>query len=207
MASIGNAFDSSKHDDMASFDPIPEDEYLVQVTKSDVKATKAGTGKYINLEFTVMNGEYKGRKIFTNLNIVNPNPITVEIAQKELATLCRALGKRVIQDTKELHGTPFLMKVRIKVDKKKVYPPRNEPTGYASASSGAVSSGGAKTKEPDFANEGGEGAEIEGDFEGMDDAADAANESMHEEEIPSDPNTQATDQDVSEVKSGDDAPW
>lgn len=131
MAQLGQAFDSGQHDDMSNFDPIPAGEYVVQVTDSDIHPTKNKDGKYIKLEFTVLKGEFKGRKIWTNLNIVNPNPVTVEIAQKELATLCRACGKAVIQDTQQLHGIPIIMKVRI-VPAKGDYPPKNAPTGYKS---------------------------------------------------------------------------
>lgn len=140
MAQLGNAFDSGQHDDMNNFDPIPAAEYTAQVTGSDVKATKDKTGKYIALEFTVLTGEFKGRKIWQNLNIVNKNPVTVEIAEKELATLCRAVGKSVIQDTQELHGKPMLMKVRI-VPAKGQYPPKNAPTGYTAIGAGSAPSG------------------------------------------------------------------
>ena len=76
--------------------------------------TKAKTGKFIKLEFTILDGEQKGRKIWTNLNVVNPNPVAVEIAQKELATICRACGKLTITDTMELHGIPFLGKIKVR---------------------------------------------------------------------------------------------
>jgi len=152
MAQLGTAFDSKKHDDMNDFDPIPAGEYLAHVSGSDVCDTKAKTGKYIKLEFTVLQGKYKGRKIWTNLNIINPNPVAVEIAQKELATLCRAIGKGVIQDTQELHGLPLLMKVRVKKDKKGIHPDQNVPTGYKSAG-GVPSNLGSpdnQGKAPDF---------------------------------------------------------
>lgn len=129
MATLGQAFDSGQHEDMNDFDPIPVGEYTAQVTDSDIKATKDGQGKYVSLEFTVLSGEFKGRKIWTNLNIVNRNPVAVDIAQKELATLCRACGKSVIQDTQELHGKPITLKVRI-VPAKGAYPAKNAPTGY-----------------------------------------------------------------------------
>jgi len=129
MAQLGQAFDSGQHDDMNNFDPIPAGEYAVKIVDSDIKKTAAKTGKYIKFEFEVIKGDFKGRKIWTNLNIVNPSPVAVEIAQKELATICRAVGKAVIQDTQQLHGIPFLMKVRIKPAKGD-YPAGNAPTGY-----------------------------------------------------------------------------
>lgn len=132
MSLLPNAFDSNNHQDMNSFEPIPAGEYLAKITESEIKDTAAGTGKYVKLKFEVIEGEYKGRLIWNNLNIINPNPTAVEIAQKELATICRAIGKPVIQDTNELHGIPMLMKVRI-VPAKGDYPASNSPTGYKSA--------------------------------------------------------------------------
>ncbi len=130
MAVLEQAFDSGNHDDMQSgFDPIPKGDYLAKVVESDVKVTKAKTGKYIKFKFEILQGEFKGRFIWTNMNIVNPNPVTVDIAQKELATLCRAVGKAVIQDTQELHGIPLLLKVKIKPAQGD-HPAGNEPIGY-----------------------------------------------------------------------------
>jgi len=137
MAELGAAFDSGKHEDMnTGFDPMPAGEYMAQVIESDVLTTAKKNGKYIKLKFKILQGEFKGRFIWTNLNIVNPNPIAVEIAQKELATLCRACGKAVIQDTQELHGIPIKMKIKIKPAKDD-YPAGNEPIGYKPATVGA----------------------------------------------------------------------
>ena len=146
MSKLETAFDSGQHEDMNSgFDPMPADEYIAQVVESAVLTTVKKTGKYIKLKFAILKGEFKGRFVWTNLNIVNPNPVTVEIAQKELATLCRACGKAVIQDTQELHGIPILMKIKIKPAKDD-YPAGNEPIGYKSATVGAQATNPAETE-------------------------------------------------------------
>lgn len=130
MAQLGTAFDSSQHDDMNSgFTPFPAGDYPSKVVETGVHNTAKKNGKYIKIKFEILQGEFKGRFVWTNLNIVNPSTVAVEIAQKELATLCRAVGKAVIQDTQELHGIPFLMKVKIKPAKGD-YPAGNEPCGY-----------------------------------------------------------------------------
>ena len=129
MAQLNQTFDSNQHDDVDGFDPIPAGWYKMETTGSDVKQTQAGTGQYIALEHTVLDGEYKGRKVWNNLNIVNPNPVTVEIANKTLATLCRAIGKKVIADTVELHGIPFEGKVKI-VPAKGDWPAKNGIVTY-----------------------------------------------------------------------------
>ena len=129
MAQLDNAFDSSQHEDMTGFDPLPKGKYLCKVVETEIKDTSSKTGQYIKIKIEVLKGDYKGRFLWTNINIVNPNPVAVEIAQKELATLCRAIGKNVIQDTNELHNIPFIADVGIKPAKGD-YPAGNKINGY-----------------------------------------------------------------------------
>lgn len=160
MAKLGKAFDSSHHDDMNDgFDPMPAGVYKAMIVDSDYLKNSKKTGHYAKFQFKIIEGEFKGRFVWTNLNLDNPNTITVEIAQKELATLCRACGKNVVQDTTVLHGIPINMKIKIKPAKGD-YPAGNEPIGYTSlskiskADKDALSaSGEAPTPDPD---EGGE---------------------------------------------------
>ena len=45
MAKLTNYFDSSNHDDMNTFDPIPNGEYIAQIVESDILNTTKGNGK------------------------------------------------------------------------------------------------------------------------------------------------------------------
>jgi len=136
MAKLKQAFDADQHGEMRDFKPIPKGEYVCQISDSDVCKTKDKTGEYIKLEFSVLDGEFKGRKIWTNLNIINKNPIAVEIAEKEFATICRCVGKTNVQDTQVLHGIPLKVHVGIKPEKGE-YAAQNIPRGYE-AVAGAV---------------------------------------------------------------------
>lgn len=191
MAQLNMAFDSSQHEDMNSFEPIPAGPYVSQITKSSIKDTKDKTGKYIEFEFTVLKGEFKGRKIWTRLNIVNKSSVAVEIAQKELATLCRACGKVVIQDTQQLHGIPFVLKLRIKPAKGD-YPAANVPTGYEAVEGSAQTSGSADPfgDEDEKGTDAGQEALGEdapwGDDGGEEDAAAAMNGDPDGSELPDD---------------------
>lgn len=160
MANLGQTFDSDQYGELEGFDPIPADKYTVAITGSSVELTKKGDGKYIALEHTVLEGTYKGRKIWSNLNIQNPNPQTVEIAQKTLATLCRAIGKRVIADTVELHDIPCIAKVKV-IPAKGDYPAKNGIVTYQSLQ-GEVAS-------PSSSNENSPVDSYAGDYEEPDD--------------------------------------
>ena len=89
-----------------SFAPIPPGNYPVIVDSSEFRDTKAGDGRYLHLELSIVDGSSKGRKIFDNLNLENKNPTAVDIAQRQLASLVRACGKVKISDSAELHNIP-----------------------------------------------------------------------------------------------------
>ena len=129
MAKLEQAFDANKEEKLGSFEPVPYGWYTVQITKSDLKDTKKKDGKYINLCFDIIDGKYKGRKIFTNLNIINQNPIAVEVARKGLASICEACDKMQVEDTEELHGIPIQVLLKIKPASGD-FPPGNEPVNY-----------------------------------------------------------------------------
>jgi hypothetical protein len=115
------------------FDPIPAGRYNVVITDSDLCDTKAGDGQYIKLTFKVLEGDFSGRLIWSNLNINNPNEKAVEIAQRELAAICAAVGLPAIEeDTAELHGIPLSGMVKIKPEQGG-YPASNTISGFKAA--------------------------------------------------------------------------
>lgn len=112
MVRIVGGFRAKEHEKMGDFTPIPSGEYESVVKKTEQKRTKDGKGSYISFQFEIINHkEFAKRIIFTNLNIENDNATTVEIAEKELATIAEAVGKPNFDDTEQLHGIPLLIKV------------------------------------------------------------------------------------------------
>lgn len=103
----GGSYNAEDHGEMRNFEALPEDSYLLMITNSEMKPTKAGTGEYLVLYFDILTPEFTGRKLTVNLNLNNPNAQAVDIANRELGAICRAVGKIVIQDSSELHGIPF----------------------------------------------------------------------------------------------------
>lgn len=109
--------------------PVPAGQYPMHIVKSEFKATKAKTGHYLALQFRILDGPYKGKALFTNLNLDNPNQVAVEIANKELNSICKAVGKEGVEDSDELHQIPLLGTVKV-TEGDAQYPPQNEITGY-----------------------------------------------------------------------------
>lgn len=96
------------------YSPIPVGEYVATITASEVKQTKDLTGKYIKLEVTVIEGQFKNRKIFCNLNMWNKNEQAVSIAKREMASIKIATGQLTATDTAIFHGKPVKVTLGIK---------------------------------------------------------------------------------------------
>ena len=126
MAQIN--FDSTGIDTTNQFDAIPAGDYEAIVTASEMKATKDGTGQYLELTSEIQSGQYQGRRLWDRLNLQNKNPKAVEIAQKQLAQLCHATGVLQVQNSEQLHNRPFVMKVAVRNDPERG--PSNEIKGY-----------------------------------------------------------------------------
>lgn len=105
-------FDAEKVEPRQEYEPLPAGKYQVVITDSEMKETKAGDGEYLQLTFEVLEGDYKGRKLWARLNLVNPNETAVQIARAELSGVCRALGILRPRDSVELHNLPLLITVR-----------------------------------------------------------------------------------------------
>lgn len=95
------------------FDPIPEGDYMLEITESDVGPTKSGTGKVLKFSTKVIEGEYTGRMIWGNINLVNESAKAMEIGQGQFAALRKAVGVRDPQESEELHFRAFKAKVGI----------------------------------------------------------------------------------------------
>ena len=112
--------------------PVPAGDYVVHVVKTEFKQTKAKNGHYLSIHMKILDGDYKGRTLFTNLNLDNPNPVAVEIANKELNSICKACNKQGVEDSDELLQIPFVASVKITAGDAQ-FPPANETTGYKPA--------------------------------------------------------------------------
>lgn len=111
MAEIN--FDARNVDPSNVYDPIPPGNYEVQIIASEMKATKAGTGAYLQLEVDVLRPEYVGRKIWDRLTLQHSNAKTVEIAERKLSSICHALNKLTVENSEELHFQPMIAAVSI----------------------------------------------------------------------------------------------
>lgn len=137
MAQLHRSFQTASVAPSQSRDPIPPGKYVVQIVASEWKPTKAGTGQYLSLELDILEGEHAGRKMWDLLNLDNPNPKAVEIAEETLRDICVAQGKLSCDDSEELHFIAMTATVKIKPGDAN-YGARNEIGGYKALTQAAA---------------------------------------------------------------------
>lgn len=129
MANL-NGFDARTVEPTADFEPIPAGKYIAAITESEMKPTKAGTGNYLQLTLTILEGEFKNRVLWARLNLNNPNATAVKIARSELSAICHAVGVLSPKDSVELHNLPLQITVKLK-KREDTGELTNEIKGYA----------------------------------------------------------------------------
>lgn len=124
-------FDANEVEIVDSFELIPDNTEATAIIQStEWKETKDGTGGYLKLKIEIIDGIYKGRLLFDNLNLQNKNEKAVSIAQQTLAKICLAVNKPKVQTSEELLNIP--LKVKIGVSKQDGYEPLNKIKSYTS---------------------------------------------------------------------------
>lgn len=144
MASLGN-FNAAEVEPNKAFDVLPVGKYIAAIVDSEQKETQSGTGEYLKLTFEILEGEFKSRKLFANLNLKNPNDQAVQIARGELSAICRAAGVLMPKDSVELHNIPMVVKVGAE-KRKDTGEMQNRIKGYEAKGAGTTApaaSGGA----------------------------------------------------------------
>lgn len=139
-------FNAAQVEPTASYDVLPKGKYLCMAIASELKPTKTGTGEYLQITFEVIDGQFKGRKIFERLNIRNQNKVAEDIAQRALSALCHAVGVLNLQDSDQLHNIPVVLDISI--EQKEGYDAQNRVKGYSSTNGGKPALAAVPTSAP-----------------------------------------------------------
>ena len=111
-----SGFDASQVPEQQEFAAVPAGQYVAIATASAFKPTKNGQGEFLQFDFEIIDGEFKGRKLWARLNLRNRNATAVDIAQRELGAICRAVGVIKPNDSAELHNRPITLTVDVELD-------------------------------------------------------------------------------------------
>nr|DAR80701.1 MAG TPA: Protein of unknown function (DUF669) [Caudoviricetes sp.] len=112
------------------FQAIEPGWYDAKIDESEMRPTNSGSGAYLKLRFSIIGGKHNNQKVFQNLNLQNPNPTAVEIAQKQLSAICHSMNVLQLQNSAQLHGIPLKIKVKIRKDPTNQYEDSNEIAAY-----------------------------------------------------------------------------
>lgn len=123
-------FDASTVAPSTPLENMPIGWYAMVIEEGEQKATAAGTGSYLQLTLKVIDGEFANRKQWDRLNLSNPNPTAVKIAQETLSAICHATGQIRLQNAQQLYNIPMAVKVGMSKPQAG-YESRNEIKGYA----------------------------------------------------------------------------
>ena len=123
-----SGFNAADVEPNAAFTPLPAGEYQAIISESEMKPTKDGQGKFLQMKLQILNGAYQNRTLIDRLNLVNKNDVAVQIAKGTLSSICRAVNVLTPNDSAELHNKPLTIIVKIKNDQNGN--PQNEVKGY-----------------------------------------------------------------------------
>lgn len=115
----------------SDFRPLTEGVYAGNVSKTEVKNSKSGTGKYLSLEITLLGAPgIKGRKIFDICMLSHPNPAAVTVGARKLKKLADVLDLDIteMESYSEFIGKPLGLKLGVESDAE--YGDKNKVKGF-----------------------------------------------------------------------------
>jgi len=125
---------------------VPKGDYRVILEVAEQKDTKAKDGMYLAITFKIIEGKYKNRKVWKNINLVNPNETAVEIGKRDLASLCRAVG---VSKPKGPHDLLNKILIISAIESEYNDKPTNDVVAYKVSSSEAISTAEEEKSSPD----------------------------------------------------------
>lgn len=133
-------FNAAEVEPQKAFEPLPSGWYNVQIEESEMRDASTQGNEYLELKMKVLDGDFANRVIYDRLNIINSSEVAQAIAYEQLSAICHATGVINVEDTDELHGKPFMAKVKLKPANGD-YEAGNDVKGYK-ACDGSESQGG-----------------------------------------------------------------
>jgi hypothetical protein len=95
--------------------PVPGGTYSVILVSSDIKTKdqQKPKNRVLAAEAKILDGPLAGQQIPISINIGHENPTAERIGQEQLSAICHVVNVLQINDTTQLHGRPFQMKVSV----------------------------------------------------------------------------------------------
>lgn len=114
---MNGGFDPNEHEIFGGLTGLIAGVAKVIISASEIKAITNGNGGKLELTIDGVEGENAGRKTMHNLSIYHKDPDTAKRANRELSTICAAIGiNQKMQSSAQLHGHPFYVLVEPRKD-------------------------------------------------------------------------------------------
>ncbi len=109
MAKLG--FNTAGKEEMSapSAGTIPAGDYNAKIMVSEIKPCNNGKG--LHVEYEVIGGVHVGHRIKDFMLTEHTSQVALDIANGKLTSIIKACGLAAIEDTNQLHGIPFGIKV------------------------------------------------------------------------------------------------
>jgi len=115
MANLSNLGLDANVKEQGFFEVVPAGLYQIAISNDELKNTKDGAGKYLELTLQIIEGEHKGTEIVDRLNIINKSQTAQNIGQGKLKRICTLLNSPFPpKDTRCLWGKPLTAKLEVK---------------------------------------------------------------------------------------------
>lgn len=120
---MGNLdFNASDYEPRKEMGAVPAGKYLCMVEDTERKNTKNDSAQYLQITWSIIDGECKGRKIFDRLNLwaesggqwIRRTDEAGTIAGQSMSELLTALGMANIRNHEELRGKKATVKVKVR---------------------------------------------------------------------------------------------
>ena len=109
MAQLGVTFDAAKVQPYEAGLPVWEGRVPEVIMRSEIKATAANDGNsMLLLHVKALDAPYAGQEQVIRLNLYNKNAQAVDIAQRQLSSICHVTGVMQCTDADQLIGKPFI---------------------------------------------------------------------------------------------------
>ena len=96
------------------YDPVPPGDYMVVITDSDSRIQEMALQNTFVLTFQIIEGQSKGRLIWQNLSLNDPDPKWLGAAKRRLRAIYNAVCKPSgVNDSSELYNIPHLVSLEI----------------------------------------------------------------------------------------------
>lgn len=118
----------------SDFSPLPAGSYVCQISNTESYYSKAQRPN-LKVTLTVQDGDYAGRKIWTNFCL--DAEVGLKIL-KSMAVAARHPNPNFLRDSEELHG--LYVKARVTISKQEGYADKNDVKGFSDADSASVAS-------------------------------------------------------------------